>query len=181
MTKLSYRCALLASAALFALLLSSCTTPQTKRKDFAMGELAPVGSPITTYSVIETVWKTQLGEGFQVRTPEKRFLLIKVSVNNATGKDISVPLLTIEGPDGKTHRELSNGEGVDNWFGVLRNLSNGQTQQGTIVFDVPLSSYKLRVPNLSGSGYEDYGLIQIPLQINPDLPLESPIDPDGIK
>jgi Domain of unknown function (DUF4352) len=179
MTKLFYRCALLASAALTTLFLSSCTKPQTKRMDFAMGENVPVGS--MTYAVIETVWKTQLGEGFQARTPEHRFLLVKISVSNATGKDVSLPMLTIEGRDGKTNRELANGDGVDNWFGVLRTLSNGQTQQGTIVFDVPLSSYKLRVPDIADSGFDGYAVIQIPLQINPDLPLESPIDPDGIK
>ena len=144
-----------------------------------MGERVPIGQ--ITYSVVESAWRTQLGESFKIRTPEQRFLLVKISVTNGTGKDISIPLLTLEGGTGQTYRELANGEGVENWFGVLRTISPGETQQGNIVFDVPLTSYKLRVPDVADAGLEKYVSVQIPLRLDPDLPIQSPIAPDSLK
>lgn len=144
-----------------------------------MGERVPVGQ--MTYNVVESAWKTQLGESFQVRTPEQRFLLIKLSVTNGTGKDVSIPLLTLEAPDGQTYRELDNGEGVDNWFGLLRTISPGETQQGNIVFDVPLTSYKLRILDLADPELQRYVSVRIPLQLDPDLPIQSPIAPESLK
>jgi hypothetical protein len=144
-----------------------------------MGERVPVGQ--MTYAVVESTWKTQLGESFRVRAPEQRFLLIKVSVTNGTGKDVSIPLLTLEGNNGQTYREIPDGAGVDNWFGLLRTLTPGQTQQGNVLFDVPLSSYKLRVPEINETGFEEYAKVDIPLHLEPDLPIQSPINPDELK
>jgi len=167
------------SAAVFTLFLGGCGKQQQTRTDFNMGERIPVGQ--MTYSVIESGWRTQLGEGFKIRTPEQRFLLIKVSVTNGTGKDISVPLLSLEGSNGQTYRELADGDGVENWFGVLRTISPGQTQQGNVLFDVPLTSLKLRLPDINESGFESYASVQIPLRIDPDVPIQSPINPDNLK
>ena len=176
MTKSFFWCALLGSA---ALLFSGCSKPQETRTEFSMGERVPVGQ--MTYSVVESTWKAQLGESFRVRSPEQRFLLIKLSVTNGTGQDVSVPLLTLEGNNRQTYRELANGEGVENWFGLLRTLSPGETQQGNVLFDVPLTSYKLRVPDVADPGLEKYVSVQIPLRIDPDLPIQSPIAPEGLK
>ena len=74
------------------LVLGGCEKSQQSRTDFSMGERVPVGQ--MTYSVVESTWRTQLGESFKARTPEQRFLLIKISVTNGTGKDVSIPLLT---------------------------------------------------------------------------------------
>ena len=144
-----------------------------------MGERVPIGQ--ITYSVVESAWKTQLGESFQARSPQQRFLLIKLSVTNGSGQDISVPLLTLEGTNGMTYRELDKGDGVDTWFGLLRTISPGQTQQGNLLFDVPLSSYKLRVPDIADPGLEKYVTVQIPLQLDSDLPIQSPIAPESLK
>jgi hypothetical protein len=144
-----------------------------------MGERVQMGQ--MTYIVVENTWRNQLGESFRVRSPEQRFLLIKISVANGTGKDVSIPLLTLEGANGQTYQESSNGEGVDSWFGLLRTISPGQTQQGNIVFDVPLTSYKLRLPDVADAGLERYVSVQIPLQLNPDLPIQTPIAPDSLK
>ena len=178
MNKPFCRWALSGSAALFVLVLGGCQQQQETRKDYSMGERVQVGQ--MTYSVVESAWKTQLGQGFKIRTPEQRFLLIKLSVTNGTGKDVSVPLLTLEGTNGQTYRELADGDGVDNWFGVLRTISPGQTQQGNIVFDVPLTSYKLRVPDINDSGFESYASVQIPLRLDSDLPISAP-SPDALK
>jgi hypothetical protein len=76
---------------------------------------------------------------------------------------------------------LANGEGVENWFGLLRTISPGETQQGNVVFDVPLTSYKLRVPDIADAGLERYVAVVIPLRIDADLPIQSPIAPDNLK
>ena len=179
MTQPFCRHALLGSAALFFLLLGGCQKAGPTRTDFSMGERVRVGE--MTYSVIETAWRPQLGEGLKTRTPEQRFLLVKISVTNGTGKDVSIPLLTLEGANGQTYSEMANGESVDNWFGLLRTLNPGETQQGNILFDVPLTSYKLRVPDVNVSGFEGYASIQIPLRIDADVPVQAPISPDILK
>jgi len=176
MTQRFWWCALICSSALF---LTACQKAPVAATQFAMGERVPVGQ--MTYSVVESEWKAQLGESFKTRTPENRFLLIKLSVTNGTGQDASIPLLTLEASNGQTYRELSDGEGVVNWFGLLRTISPGQTQQGAIVFDVPLTSFKLRVPDISDPGLERYVTVQIPLRLDSDVPIQSPISPDSLK
>lgn len=179
MTKQLCRRALWSSAAVFAIFLGGCQQPKQQRSEFTMGERVPVGQ--MTYSVVESAWRAQLGESFKIRTPEQRFLLLKVSVTNGTGKDVSIPLLTLEGNNGQTYREIADGEGVDNWFGLIRTLSPGQTQQGNVLFDVPLTSYKLRVPDVNETGFEGYASVQIPLRMDPDVPIQAPINPDALK
>jgi Domain of unknown function (DUF4352) len=158
--------------ALTVSLLAGCRNASATRSEYQMGDKIPAG-PLT-YNVVEKVWRSQLGENFQVRMPENRFLLITISANNGGTSDVSVPLLQLEGPDGKVYREIENGEGVDDWFGILRVLTPSQTQQGRIVFDVPLSSYRLRLSNGdSASGHFTY--VQIPLQIDDEPPSASPV------
>ncbi len=162
-----------------ALLFSGCAKPQETRSEYSMGERVPIGQ--MTYSVVESAWKTQLGESFRARTPEQRFLLLKISVTNGTGKDVSIPLLTLEGANNQTYPEIANGEGVDNWFGLLRTVNAGETQQGNILFDVPLTSYKLRIPDIADTQMERYVTVQIPLRLDSDLPIQSPVAPGGLK
>lgn len=138
-----------------------------------MGERVTVG-PLT-YNVIESVWRSQLGDVFKTRVPQQRFLLIDITVTNGGGKEISVPLLTLENQSGETFPESENGEGVDNWFGILRTLSPAQTQQGRLVFDVPLTSYRLRLTDGGEPGTEKYAWVEIPLRIDTDTGVSSPI------
>ena len=152
--------------------LPACQTKGPARMEFAMGERAPAGK--LTYSVIESAWKTQLGDGLSARSPQNRFLLINLSVTNSGGSDVSIPLLTLEGPNGQTYRELEDGQGVDNWFGLLRTIRPAQTQQGRILFDVPLTSYKLRLPDVSDSGFDQFVTVAIPLRLDQDVPISMP-------
>ncbi|MGH9594417.1 MAG: hypothetical protein ACRD5L_15105, partial [Bryobacteraceae bacterium] len=86
--------------------------------------------------------------------------------------------LNLEGPDGRTYQELANGEGVDNWFGLLRTISPAETQQGHILFDVPLTSFKLRLP--SGDLSSDRAAwVRIPLRMDTDTPVPAPIPGAG--
>jgi hypothetical protein len=118
---------------LFAALSGCANRGNSSRTDYQMGERVTLG-PLT-YNVVETAWRSQLGDAFKVRIPEQRFLLVTISVTNGGGSDVSVPLLTLENHNGQSFRESDSGEGVDNWFGLLRNLNPAQTQQGRILFD----------------------------------------------
>src|ERR1700686_4828612 len=123
------------------LLLASCSKVNSSQIDFQMGDKILVG-PLT-YTLVEATWKGQLGEGYKSRSPEQRFLLLTIAVTNSGGKEVSIPLLQLEGPNGQTFTEVANGDGVDQWFGLLRSINPAQTQQGRILFDVPLTSYRL--------------------------------------
>lgn len=147
--------------------IAGCRNADATRAEYQMGDKVPVG-PLT-YNVVEKVWRSQLGEGFQMRMPENRFLLITVSATNSSSGEVSVPLLQLEAPDGKIYREVETGEGVEDWFGLLRTLGPSQTQQGRILFDVPLSTYRLRLTDGDSSSTR-FTYVQIPLQIDDDQP-----------
>ena len=162
-----------APLALLSLLAAGCSRGNSTRLEFPMGEKVSLG-PLT-YNVIETTWRSQLGDAFQVRSPQQRFLLITVSVTNGGGMDVSVPLLSLENANGQEIKESEDGQGVDNWFGLLRNISPAQTQQGRIVFDVPLSSYRLKLTDAGEPGSERFAWVSIPLRMDVDSELQAPI------
>ena len=152
---------------LLAIALGGCGGKgSSARIDYPMGERVTVG-PLT-YNVVETVWRSQLGDLLKIRVPEQRFLLITISVTNGGGRDISVPLLTLENQNGQSFRESDDGESVDHWFGLLRTLSPAETKQGRILFDVGLTSYRLRLTDGGDSGAEKYAWVEIPLRIDTD-------------
>jgi hypothetical protein len=155
------------------LALSGCNRQNSNRIDYQMGERVTIG-PLT-YNVIETVWRSQLGNTFKMRIPDQRYFLVTISVTNGGGKEVSVPLFTLENADGKSYQESSNGEGVDNWFGLLRNLAPAQTQQGRLLFDVPLSSYRLRLTDGGDPGTEKFAFVEIPLRLDTDTTVDSPL------
>jgi hypothetical protein len=152
--------------------LTSCgARPNNARVEYEMGDRITVG-PLT-YNVVETAWRSQLGSDFKLRTPQDRFLLVTISVTNGGGKEASVPLLSLENENGKIYQESDNGEGVDNWFGLLRSLTPAQTQQGRLLFDVPLTGYRLRVTDGGEPGNEKSTFIRIPLRMDGDSGLDS--------
>ena len=138
-----------------------------------MGEHVSV-APLTYY-VIESRSASQLGDLLKARPVQDRFLLISLSITNGSGKDVSVPLLEVENPNGQSFKESENGEGVSNWMGVLRTVSSNQTIQGQILFDVPLSSYRLRLPDGGEPGTEKYAWVQIPLRVDTDSSVQAPV------
>lgn len=150
-----------------------CGNREPIRLEYQMGERA-TNVPLT-YNVIESRSVSQLGDLLKLRLPQQRFLVISISITNGGGSEISVPLLSVEGSNGQLHRESDNGEGVSNWLGILRNLGPAQTAQGNLLFDVPLGSYRLRLPNGAETGSEKYIWVQIPLRVDSDAPVEAPI------
>jgi Domain of unknown function (DUF4352) len=158
---------------------TGCTRVNSNHLDFQMGERINVG-PLT-YNVIESSWQNQLGSEFKMRIPDQRYLLITVSVTNGGGRDVSVPLLTLEGQNGTTYTEVDNGEGVPQWFGLLRTLNPAQTEQGRLLFDVPLGSYRLKVTDGGDPGVEKSAWVSIPLHMDPAEASPTPLDPPTAK
>lgn len=138
-----------------------------------MGERV-IAAPIV-YNVVQTVWRTQLGDLFKVRVPDHRFLLITLSATNGGGKPVSVPFFTLEGSNREEHKELETGDGIDNWFGLLREIAPAETRQGNIAFDVPLTSYCLRLTDGGEPGSEKFVWVEIPLRIDTDTGVATPL------
>jgi len=153
--------------------LAGCKKAESQQTDFQMGERA-IATPMV-YNVVQTVWRTQLGDLFKVRVPERRFLLISLSATNNGGKPVAVPLFTLEGLNREEYRELQTGDGVDNWFGLLREIAPGETKSGNIAFDVPLASYRLRLTNGGEPGSERLVWVDIPLRIDTDTGVNVPV------
>ncbi|MEP6962622.1 MAG: DUF4352 domain-containing protein, partial [Acidobacteriota bacterium] len=114
------------------------------------------------------------------RSPKNRFLVLNLSVQNEGKAEVSIPMLTLEGPNGQTFQELSDGTGVTQWMGILRSVAPAQSLQGRIVFDVPLSSFRLRLPDGGETGYEKYAYADIPLRIDADQ-VQTPLPGGQIK
>src|ERR1035437_9843417 len=86
---------LLSLAEVAFLPLTGCKKATSEQISFQMGERV-IAAPIV-YNVVQTVWRTQLGDLFKVRVPDHRFLLITLSATNGGGKPVSVPFFTLEG------------------------------------------------------------------------------------
>ncbi len=153
-------------------LLTACNHTDSAPKDYPMGETVTVG-PVR-YNVIESNWYGQLGEGFKIHSAQQRFLAITLSITNGGGSDVAVPLLTLENSNGQNFVETENGDGLDNWMGLLRSVSPAQTLQGKILFDVPLGSYRLRLTDGAGAGVDKYSWVTIPLHIDTDTGVQMP-------
>jgi hypothetical protein len=151
----------------------SCGQQNSTRLDYEMGEKVPLG-PLT-YNVIQTTWKTDLGDALKTRSPQQRFLLISISVTNGGGKEIALPLLSLENDRGQTINESENMDGVPNPIGILRTVGPAQTLQGTILFDTGLASYRLRLTDGGEPGSEKVAWVNIPLRMDVDTGVQAPI------
>jgi hypothetical protein len=159
--------------AIGSIFLFGCARPQTSSQiNYQMGERIETGT--VTYNVVQSVWRPQIGELFSVRSPHNRFLLIMLSATNGGGKELSLPFFSLEGMNGKEYKEEENGDGVDNWFGLLRTLNPAETRQGNLLFDVPLTSYRLRLTDGGEPGTEKNVWVEIPLRIDTDTSISVP-------
>lgn len=129
--------------AIIVVLTQGCGKSGAPKDVFDMGEKVRVGA--LTYNVIETTWKSQLGEFPSARVPERNFLLIRVSVTNGGGTDRTMPALEVENSNGDSFTEVADGRGVDGWFGLIRRLSPAATDEGWVLFDVPTNAYRLKL------------------------------------
>jgi hypothetical protein len=162
--------------ALFTLLLTSCSRTETfPVRTYPMGQRVEIGKLV--YTVFETQWLPQIGEGTSARVPQHRFFLIRLSAVNGGSDEVMVPNFTIQDSAGKTYEEQRNGDGVPQWMGFLRQAKPAEPVQGNVLFDAPPGRYLLRVTDETG---DRAALIDIPLSFGAETP-EVPIPGDGKK
>lgn len=154
----------LALAVLGCLCITACTPKATAIRSYTIGEQADAG--LIIYTALEAVWKSQLGEGPAPRLPQDRFLLVRLRITNSSPHETSVPLTTLVSPSGREYPELTDGEGVEDWLGVLRRLKPNETDFGWVLFDAPRGDYQLRVSDDAFDPADaKLALIQIPLRL----------------
>ncbi|HEV3199382.1 MAG TPA: hypothetical protein VGZ73_15870 [Bryobacteraceae bacterium] len=161
------RATLSPAAVIALLLLNACGGTQTAPiHTYPMGDKVHVGHLI--YTAFETQWLTQIPQDPTPRVPQSRFFLVRISAVNSGSGDLIVPNVTIQDDRGKTYEELSNGDGVPQWVGYLRQAHPADSVQGFVVFDAPPAHYKMRVTDENG---ELAALIDIPLTFNAESPV----------
>ena len=149
---------------MIGLLAWGCAPSRPPLHIYAMGERAEAG--LLVYSVLESRWQAQIGEGAGARLPKERFLLLRVSVTNGGPNEVSVPQITLVGPGVQSYTELSDGQGVIDFLGVLQRLKANETVYGWILFDAPRSDYQLRVTDDAFDPSEaKAALIQVPVRL----------------
>lgn len=164
---------LLSFAAMGGLSLAGCRKQTSEQTNFQMGEHV-IATPLV-YNVVQTAWRTQLGDLLKVRVPDHRYLLITLSATNGGGRAAALPFFALEGPNRQEYKELQTGDGIENWFGLLREIAPAETKQGIIVFDVPLTSYRLRLTDGGEAGSERFVWVEIPLRMDTDSNIDTPL------
>jgi hypothetical protein len=130
---------------------------------FRMGEKVQAGPLV--YTVLNASWKPII-EGSS-RTPNHRYLFLQVSISNVSNKRIAASSFTLQGPTGSEYHELTEGvAGVQDWLNALRNIEPTKTETGYVVFDAPVSAYKLVVTDMTDSGDERYAYVDIPVDLD---------------
>jgi hypothetical protein len=147
-----------------ALSLASCSAPQVKMRTANLGDRIEVGHII--YTVFDTQWLTQIGQGVDAKIPQNRYFLIRLSAANSSSSPVMIPAATIEDDDGKTYNEISYDVGAPNWLGMLREVKTAEAAQGNIAFDVPPRHYKLRI---SDENEQNPVLVDIPLSLGSEF------------
>lgn len=138
-------------------------------KTFKMGERAAIG--LLTYNVLESTYSAQLGQGGKPRMAEKRFLVIRMSITNGSGKEAEVPLFRLIDDKGNEIPELQDADFLSGWFGLIRKVGPTMTEEGRIVFDVTPRPYKLEVTDGGETGKEQLAFIEIPMDFDTAEPI----------
>jgi hypothetical protein len=140
-----------------------------------MGDRITAGHLV--YTVFGKQWQNQFGSGPDARVPQNRFYMVRISVLNNGSGDTAIPPTEIVDDAGASSTELTDGEGVTEWLGALRQLQPLQTVQGYVLFDVPPKHYRLQV---TGEDGKPVALVDLPLAFDADSPeVTTPLDPDA--
>lgn len=131
---------------------------------FRMGERVQIGSMV--YTILEAQYKPALNDSGTGKPPKNRYLFVRVSVTNSGGSVAGVPPFTLEGPKKETYQEVTEGVAeVPNYLGVFRMVQPAQTEQGHIIFDVPMAAYKLLISDGGEPGSEKYARVDLPVSL----------------
>jgi hypothetical protein len=135
-------------------------------KAVQMGDRAEAGG--VTYVGLTAEYRTELPGA---KDPLKnRYLVVFLAVTNGSGQDVTLPHTRLIGADGSEIPELTEIGGFPQWMGILRQVSPGSTEQGYVVFDVPVGAYKLQVSSGGDPEKEKIAQIEIPANIIPSIP-----------
>lgn len=137
---------------------------------YALGDRVNIGH--IGYQVFEMQWKPVLGDGPDARVPQNRFLILRFSATNSGGANEIIPNMSLEDEAGNSYPELKDGTKVPLWVGYLRQAAPDESVQGSVMFDVPPRTYKLR---LWDEDHNTSALIDLPLQFedqNKGLPTQ---------
>ncbi|MBZ2180697.1 MAG: DUF4352 domain-containing protein [Acidobacteriota bacterium] len=154
-----------------ALLLAvglSCSSEGSKSTvaSFSLGDRAPAGR--VTYVGLTAEYRAELPGA---KEPVKhRYLLIFLSATNGSGQEITLPHTRLIGANGTEYPEVTEIDGFPQWLGLLRTVSPGSTEQGYVVFDVPVGAYKLQVSSGGDPEKEQLAEIEIPANLRSTSP-----------
>ena len=73
----------------------------------------------------------------------------------------------IEDSKGNQYQEVSNGEGVPQWIGYIRQVQPADSASGNLVFDAPPARYQLRIADEEEARF---ALIELPLTFAAETP-----------
>ena len=138
---------------------------ESQGRPWAMGEKVALGP--FTYTVLDSEWVQELNGSKGKLIPKERFLVLRLSVTNGGGEQKSVSYLHVRDDKGKEFPEVQEMEGVKDWMGILRMLPVAGTENGLLVFDVPMGHYRLVVNDGGSAGEERTSLIDLPLNMRP--------------
>jgi hypothetical protein len=131
-----------------------------------MGDRAVAGN--VTYVGLTADYRTELPGA---KEPLKnRYLVIFLSATNGGGEEVILPHTRLIGADGNEYPELTEIEGFPQWLGILRRVAPSSTEQGYVVFDVPVGAYKLQVSSGGDPEKEQIAQIEIPTKLAPTTP-----------
>lgn len=158
---------ILSAVALSALCLSCGGDPAAlKTNVYRMGDRALAGS--VTYVGLTADYRTELPGA---KDPMKnRYLVIFLSATNGGGEEVILPHTRLISTDGSEIPEVTEIEGFPQWMGVLRRVAPSSTEQGYVVFDVPVGAYKLQVSSGGDPEKEQIAQIEIPTKLTPATP-----------
>lgn len=130
-------------------------------KTYKMGERAAVG--LLTYNILEANYYSQLGEQGRIKMPEKRFLIIRLSITNGGAAEAELPLFRLIDGSGAEIGEVQQAEFIPGWMGMIRKVGPTQTEEGRILFDVSPKPYKLEITDGAEPGKEQTAYVEIPI------------------
>lgn len=143
----------------------SCGGDSTMKKpvSYRMGDRASTGS--VTYVGLTADYRQELPGA---KEPLKnRYLVISLSVTNGGGTEVMLPHTRLIKPDGTEIPEVTEIDGFPQWLGLLRKISPASTEQGYVIFDVPVGAYKLQVSSGGDPEKEQLAQIDIPANLAP--------------
>jgi hypothetical protein len=143
---------------------------------YQLGERVTLGH--ISYTVFERQWHNDFGTAPDLRVPRDRFCTLRITALNNGGSELIIPSAELVDDGGNTYAELTDGEGVQDWLGNLRQVRPTETAQGFLLFDVPAKHFKLKLTDEEG---KRSALVDIPLSFETDTPdVTTPLDPDKI-